>query len=367
MRVATSGPLANVKVVEFRGLGPAPYAGMLLSDLGADVVLVDRPGARSDPYDVALRGRRSIVLDLKNEDDVGTAAALVGKSELLVEGFRPGVMERLGLGPDAMLARNPSLVYGRITGWGQQGPLAQTAGHDVNYIALTGALAAIGARDAKPTLPLNLVGDFGGGSLFLVIGLLAGLLEARKTGKGQVVDAAIVDGTVSLLHALFGKLARGDWSLERASNLVDGGAPFYNTYACADDKFMSVGCIEPQFYAEFREIMGLHDEMFHDQWDRARWDDMTARLERLFLTRPRDEWTAIFRNSDACVAPVLTLDEVAHHPHMAYRELLPEIDGVRQPAPAPRFSRTPGAMRRLPPRPGADRREIMVDWGLEAR
>lgn len=343
-RAGASGPLTGLRVVEFAGIGPGPFAAMLLADMGADVVRIDRPGAAEpDKRDVTGRGRRNLVLDLKQHDGVETALRLLDAADALIEGFRPGVMERLGLGPDAVLARNPRLVYGRVTGWGQSGPLAQAAGHDINYIALAGALGAIGPVE-KPVPPLNLVGDYGGGALYLVVGMLAAALEARRSGRGQVVDCAMCDGAASLLSIFFTLLARGQWEERRGSNLLDGGAPFYGTYECADGGFIAVGALEPQFYETLCRLAGLDDPEFRERGDRKRWPELRQKMQAVFKKRTRAEWCAILEGSDACFAPVLGLREASTHPHMAHRDSFVEVDGVLQPAPAPRFSRTPSAI-----------------------
>jgi alpha-methylacyl-CoA racemase len=337
-----SGPLAGVKVMEFAGIGPGPFACMLLTDMGADVLRIGRPGEmpRSNVTD---RGRRHLGLDLKDKADLARALALIGEADALIEGFRPGVMERLGLGPDVALARNPRLVYGRMTGWGQEGPLAQAAGHDINYISLTGALAAIGPRD-KPVPPLNLVGDYGGGGLYLVVGVLAAIIEARRSGLGQVVDCAMVDGSASLM-ALFCELAAaGRWEHKREANMLDGGAPYYTVYECADGRFVSIGAIEPQFYALFRKLVGLDDPAFEGRDKKATWPELTKKAQAIFKTKTCAEWCKILEGTDVCFAPVLTLADAPHHPHIAGRRTFVEHDGVTQPAPAPRFSRTPSAI-----------------------
>lgn len=340
------GPLAGIRIVEFAGIGPGPFAAMLLADMGADVVRLDRPSG-TDPYSrhVVSRGRPSVAVDLKDPTETARVLDLLDSADALIEGFRPGVMERLGLGPDVVLARNPRLVYGRMTGWGQTGPLAQTAGHDINYIAITGALAAIGPA-SQPMPPLNLVGDYGGGSLYLVAGVLAALLSAGRTGQGQVVDCAICDGAASLM-AMFCELsAQNRWTDHRASNLLDGGTPYYRTYACADGRHIALGPLEPQFYALFRKLAGLeNDPDFDRRDDPALRATLHAKLEALFQTKTRDEWTRLLEGTDACFAPVLTLAEAPAHPHLAARGAFVEVDGVVQPAPAPRFSRTPAAIR----------------------
>ena len=350
MQPLVTGPLADVRIVEFAAIGPAPFAAMLCADMGADVVRVSRPGAPAlRPHDIVERGRRVVELDLKTPEGVGSALSLIGHADVVIEGFRPGVMERLGLGPDAALARNPRLVYGRMTGWGQSGPLAHAAGHDIDYIALSGALAAIGERDRAPVPPLNLLGDFGGGALYLVVGVLAALLEARRSGRGQAIDCAMVDGAASLMTFIYAALARGEWRETRGRNLLDGGAPFYATYRCADGQYIAIGALEPQFHAELIDRLGLDADAFHDRDDPAAWPRLRRVLEETFARRTRAEWCRLLEGSDACFAPVLNMSEVATHPHMAARGVIKSIAGVACPAPAPRFSRTPGATRPLQP------------------
>ncbi|WP_254602100.1 CaiB/BaiF CoA transferase family protein [Cupriavidus taiwanensis] len=341
------GPLSGIRIVEFAGLGPGPFACMLLADMGADIVRIDRPGARPiHPHDLIGRGRRTVQLDLKNAGDRDRALQMLAHADALVEGFRPGVMERLGLGPQAVAALNPRLVYGRMTGWGQDGPLAQTAGHDINYIAVTGALAAIGERDGGPVPPLNLVGDYGGGSLFLVMGILAALLEARSSGAGQVVDAAICDGALSLMSLAQGHRFRGLHSERRGDNMLDGGAPYYATYRTADGEYVCIGAIEPQFFALLCERIGVDPALRDAQHDRTRWPALRAELARIFLQRNRAAWTDLLAQTDACFAPVLALSEAEQHPHLLAREAFVDVGGVPCPAPAPRFSRTPSALAR---------------------
>lgn len=366
MAESGNGPLSGVRVVELAGIGPGPFAAMLLADLGADVVRVDRPGGAGlgiDPaYDITNRNKRSVLVDLKSPDGVAQVLDLVERADVLVEGYRPGVTERLGVGPEECLARNPRLVYGRMTGWGQQGPLADTAGHDIGYIAITGALGMIGSPDGPPAIPANLVGDYAGGSLYLVIGVLAALQHARtEDGRGQVVDAAIVDGTAHLTAMIHGMLAAGGWQDRRGSNLLDGGAPFYGAYETADGGHMAVGALEKRFYADFIRLLGLAQEV-PDRDDLAAWGELRTAIADRFKTRTREEWTAVFQESDACVAPVLSLREAPQHPHLAARGTFVEHSGITQPAPAPRFSRTPGTVRRPPARPGADTAEIARDW-----
>ena len=339
-----TGPLAGTRIVEFAGIGPGPFACMLLADMGAEVVTLDRVGARKSMKSVAGRGRKVIELDLKDQAAIAQVLDLLGSADALIEGFRPGVMERLGLGPDVVQARNPKLVYGRMTGWGQQGPLAQAAGHDINYISITGALAAIGPKE-KPVPPLNLVGDFGGGALYLVVGVLAALLEASKSGRGQVVDAAMCDGAASLMSMFFDLAAVGRWKEGRDRNFLDGGAHFYGVYECACGHFISIGSIEPQFYALLREHAGLSDTCYDAQMDPKAWPELREKLADVFKSKTRDEWCGIMEGTDICFAPVLTMSEAPQHPHMAARGVFVERHGVTQPAPAPRFSRTPSNIR----------------------
>src|SRR5579863_5028228 len=359
------GPLSGLRVVEFAGIGPGPFCGMLLSDLGADVVRIDRIGGRGGAKtDITSRGRRSVALDLKDPAAVETCLKLMEKADAVFEGFRPGVMERLGLGPDVALKRNPRLVYGRMTGWGQFGPYAQAAGHDINYISIVGALHAIGTAD-KPVPPLNLVGDFGGGALYLAFGLLAGVVHARASGQGQVIDCAMTDGAASLMSMFYGMKASGAWSDQRKSNLLDGGAQFYDTYECACGKWISVGSIEPQFYALLLEKSGLGaDPAFQAQMDRGQWPALKAKVAAAFKTKTRDEWCGIMEATDVCFGPVLDLAEAPQHPHNVARQTFVEVEGVTQPAPAPRFSATPGAVQRPPPAIGAHNAEVLAEWGL---
>jgi alpha-methylacyl-CoA racemase len=355
-----------LKVVDFAGIGPGPFCGMLLSDLGADVVRIDRKGGgRGSRFDVTARGRRSVALDLKTPQAIGACLKLVESADILFEGFRPGVMERLGLGPDVALKRNPKLVYGRMTGWGQFGPYASAAGHDMNYIAITGALHAIGTKD-KPVPPLNLVGDFGGGALYLAFGLMAGVISARATGQGQVIDCAMSDGAASLMAMFYGMKASGGWTEERRDNLLDGGAHFYDTYQCSDGLWIAIGSIEPQFYALLLEKTGINDPQFKNQMSRAEWPELKEKLATVIRTKTRDEWCALMDATDVCFAPVLTLDEAPNHPHNAARETFVTVEGVVQPAPAPRFSGTPGAVQGPPPAIGADNEAALKDWGFSA-
>jgi alpha-methylacyl-CoA racemase len=343
-RGKASGPLAGTRIVEFAGIGPGPFACMMLADMGAEVVTLGRVGARKNLKSVAGRGRKVVELDLKDNTAVTQVLDLLSHADALIEGFRPGVMERLGLGPDVVLAKNPKLVYGRMTGWGQEGPLAQAAGHDINYISVTGALAAIGTAE-KPVPPLNLVGDFGGGALYLVVGVLAALLEASKSGKGQVVDAAMCDGAASLMSMFFDLAAAGRWVEGRENNFLDGGAHFYGIYECSCGHFISIGSIEPQFYALLRQHAGLTDADFDAQMDRKAWPALREKLTRVFKSRTREDWCKIMEGTDICFAPILTMAEAPKHPHNAARKIFVERHGVTQPAPAPRFSRTPSAIR----------------------
>ncbi|WP_055494140.1 CaiB/BaiF CoA-transferase family protein [Streptomyces sp. TP-A0356] len=366
-RTPGRGPLAGVRVVELAGIGPGPFAAMLLADLGADVVRVDRPNgpglAINPEYDVTNRNKRSVIVDLKAEDGPARLLDLVERADILIEGYRPGVAERLGVGPGTCHTRNPRLVYGRMTGWGQEGPLAQRAGHDIAYIALTGTLGMIGQADAPPAIPANLVGDYAGGSLYLVVGVLAALHHARETGTGQVVDAAIVDGAAHLTSMIHGMLAAGRWQDRRGANLFDGGCPFYGTYETADGQYMAVGALERQFYEEFMDLLGIGN-LAPAREDIARWGELREAVVARFKTRTRDEWTALFEGSDACVAPVLSLREAPAHPHLAARGTFTDHGGITQPAPAPRFSVTHTAVHGGPAQPGADTEEVARDWGV---
>ncbi len=360
---SSRGPLAGLRVIEFAGIGPGPFACMLLSDMGADVVTIDRPGKKlGDPHNIAGRGRSVVLADLKDATAREQVLALLDQADVLVEGFRPGVMERLGLGPDTVAARNPRLVYGRMTGWGQHGPLAQAAGHDINYIALTGALHAIGPAGGPPVPPLNLVGDYGGGSLYLVVGVLAALHESRRSGRGQVVDAAMTDGVLSLMTNFVTQSLRGNFREERGSNMLDGGAPYYGVYESADAKHLCIGPIEPQFFAEFCERVGVDASLRPAQHERSQWPQLRSEFERIFKTRSRDEWTALLQGTDACYAPVLALSEASRHPHNTAREAFVEIDGVTQPAPAPRFSRTPSAVQGPAPAAAVTADAVLARW-----
>lgn len=363
------GPLAGYRILEIKGIGPGPYAGMLLADLGAEVVVIERPGqlpglAPPSVVDLFSRGKRNVALDLKTDEGREALLRLVGSADALFEGFRPGVAERLGFGPDVCLGRNPRLVYGRITGWGQDGPLAPMAGHDINYISLTGVLDAIGSPD-RPALPLNLVGDFAGGSLFLVIGMLAALLEAHKSGRGQVVDAAITDGTAHLMTMIYTLSRLGLWHTARERNMLDGGAPFYGVYRTKDDRFMSVGALEPQFFSRFAELIGLPEHLSNNQNDPSTWKELKTALSDAFVTKTRDEWTTVFADSDACVAPVLNYTEAPDHPHNAARATYLENTAGVQPSPAPRFSRSRCEAPAAPRASGTDTLQVLGDWGFE--
>jgi len=368
------GPLEGVKVIEVAGIGPGPFTAMMLADMGADVIRVDRTAnalggdPASPPADSLNRGRRSIAVDLKSPEGIAVLMDLVTTADALVEGFRPGVAERLGFGPDECAARNPKLVYGRMTGWGQDGPYAHTAGHDINYIALAGVLAHLGRSGEQPTPPINLVGDFGGGGMLMAFGIVCALLEAQRSGQGQVVDAAMVDGAATLMSMMWAFQAMGIWSEERGSNMLDTGAHFYDTYECADGGYVSIGSIEPQFYAELVRLTGLDadyagrgEELPH-QMDKLRWDEMRERLAAIFRTRTRDGWCEVMEGTDVCFAPVLTMSEALEHPHNIERGTFTEVAGIPQPAPAPRFSRTPGTVQRPPAHVGQHTDEVLSDW-----
>lgn len=360
------GPLTGIRIVELAGLGPAPHACMLLADLGADVLRVDRPGGGFGlaSYDVLTRSRRSVAIDLKHPAGPEAVLRLAAAADVLIEGLRPGVTERLGVGPAVCLARNPRLVYGRMTGWGQDGPLAPRAGHDLNYLAVSGVLGTIGEPGRKPVPPLNLVADFGGGSMLLVNGVLAALVERATSGQGQVVDAAMVDGVSALMAMTWGLRGDGGWQDERGTNILDGGAPFYDTYQCADGGYLAIGAIEPQFWAVVVDVLDLHDAP--GQLDADQWPELRRRVTTAVATRTRDQWAAVFEPLDACVSPVLTMDEAPRHPHMAARGSVVKLDGVLQPAVVPRLSRTPGAVSRPPSSPGSHTREALQDWGFQA-
>ncbi|MFZ6772988.1 CaiB/BaiF CoA transferase family protein [Undibacterium sp. SXout7W] len=370
-----SGPLKGIRVIEMVGLGPCPFAAMMLSDMGAEVIRIDRkakPGADNPfpmlgtEFDVMARGRRSLALDLKQPEARAVLLDLVAQADALIEGFRPGVMERLGLGPETCLERNPALVYGRITGWGQTGPLAQAAGHDLNYVALSGMLHPMGRPDSPPTPPLNLVGDFGGGAMMVAFGVVCALLEARQSGRGQVVDAAMVDGSALLGAMIYGFKAFGAWSDQRGANMLDGGAHFYDTYTCADGKFVSVGAIEPQFYALLLQLADIHDPEFQSQMEVSCWPSMKKKLAAVFLKKSRQEWCDLMEGTDVCFAPVLDMNEAPLHSHNIARSNFFELGGVMQPAPAPRFSRTTAEVTEPAASPGQHSDAILRDWGIDA-
>jgi alpha-methylacyl-CoA racemase len=362
------GPLKGYRIVEIAGIGPGPFACMMLADMGADVIRLERPtGARgvdAIPANVLNRGRRSVGIDLKHPDAIELTLRLVEGADALIEGFRPGVAERLGIGPDACLARNPRLVYGRMTGWGQDGPYASMAGHDINYIALAGALAHFGRPGEAPVPPINMVGDFGGGGMLMAFGVVCALLEAKSSGQGQVVDASMVDGSATLMAMIHGLHAMGFWDLERGRNIIDGGAHFYDAYETADGQYVSIGSIEPQFYAELLRITGLDGEDLPAQMDRSQWPALKERVAALFKQKTRAEWCELMEGTDVCFAPVLTLEEAPQHPHNVARKTFVEVAGVTQPAPSPRFSRTPGEISRPPSAPAADTDDALADWGL---
>jgi alpha-methylacyl-CoA racemase len=364
------GPLHGIKIVELAGLGPGPFCGMLLSDLGADILRIDRKSGGGAPIaldptkDILARGRRSIAVDLKSPDGIALVLDAIAAADAVFEGFRPGVVERLGLGPDVCLARNPKLVYGRMTGWGQTGPLSPRVGHDINYIALSGALSMIGPAGQKPHPPINLVGDMGGGGMLLAIGMLAALLEAKTSGKGQVVDAAMVDGASTIMSSVLSMRAMGHWSDQRGTNMGDTGAYFYNTYETADGEYVAIGSIEPDFYRALVEHAQLDPEIFGKQAGPKKWPELTEKIADVFKSRTRAEWSAIFDDIDACVTPVLSLDEAMEHPHAVARDAFVEIGGLKQPAPAPRFSRTVPPTPSAPPMPGEGGDEALAAWGI---
>jgi alpha-methylacyl-CoA racemase len=370
-----TGPLSGVRVIEIAGAGPAPFCAMMLSDLGADVVRIDRipdlevdtttgPGMASFADGVLGRGRRSVAIDLKSAEGVAVVLDLVADSDALLEGFRPGVMERLGIGPEECFRRNPRLVFGRITGWGQDGPYAQAAGHDLNYIALAGALAPIGRKGERPVPPLNLIGDFGGGGMLLSVGVIAALLESARSGRGQVVDAAMVDGSAYLMTMMYELLGRGSWVQDREANPNDGGAHFYDVYETADGEHVSIAAMEPRFYAELLDRLGLPAEDLPAQWDPRNWPELSERLAAVFRTRTRAQWCELLEGTNACFAPVLRMSEAIHHPHNVYRGTFTTVAGVPQPSPAPRFSRTPAAVTRPAARPGEHTDEVLSERGL---
>ena len=366
------GALSGLRIVEMAGIGPAPFCGMLLADMGAQVLRVDRQVAAAigipvpPRFDLLNRNKSSVAVDVKSAEGRQTLLRLISGADALIEGFRPGVMERLGLGPEACLKANPKLVYGRMTGWGQDGPLSQAASHDINYIALTGALNAIGPAAGPPVIPLNLIGDFGGGSLYLVMGVLAAIISARTTGAWQVVDAAVTDGVANLLTMHYGFRQAGEWDLQRASNLTDGGAPFYDVYETSDGLFVSIGAVESKFYAELLQRLGLADAQLPSQYDRKGWGMLRARIAATFRTRTREQWCSLLEGTDVCFAPVLDMDECVRHPHNVARKTHVEFEGVLNPAPAPKFSATPSAIRKAPPAPGQDTDTALLDWGFSA-
>ena len=359
----STGPLASLKIVEFSGLGPAPLAGQLLADLGAQVIAIDRAAGPADPTDINRRGKRSIVLDLKSPEGLAAARRVISASDVLIEGFRPGVMERLGLGPTEC---PDNLIYGRMTGWGQDGPWAQTAGHDINYLALTGALHAIGQGDSPPAPPLNMVADYGGGTMFLLFGVLAAVIERGVSGKGQVVDAAMVDGVPAMMGLIHAMLANGTWGEKRADNWLDGAAPFYRCYACADGKYVSVGALEPQFYAIFLSKLALPETYLASQNDKETWPERAEEIAAIFITKPREYWAALFEGSDGCVAPVLTFSEAPNHPHMAARGVFRTTQGILQSASAPRFGRSAAVLEATPRSIGQDTANVLQEVGLSA-
>lgn len=359
-----NGPLKGLRVIEMEGLGPAPLAGQFLADLGAEVILITRKSRPADPADINNRGKRSAALNLKTPEGIEAALALIARADVLIEGFRPGVMERMGLGPEVCQTRNPGLVFARMTGWGQEGPMAQMAGHDINYLGLTGFLNATGRADDVPTPPLNIGADYAGGTMFLLFGIMAALFERQSSGKGQVVDAAMVDGASALMALIHTWIARGQWSERREANLLDGGAPFYRAYACADGKFLSVGPLEPQFFAELVRLAGLPEDHKATQMDARQWPARRDTYADVFAQKTRDDWMAIFDGTDACVAPILSWSEAAEHPHLAARGTFFTRDGVTQAAPAPRFDRTPTATPGLPAAAGADTETLLTEAGL---
>jgi alpha-methylacyl-CoA racemase len=369
------GPLEGIRIVELAGIGPGPFCAMLLSDMGAEVIRVDRAAmvgqdtdrdGNDSRFNLLARGRRNIAVDLKNPAAVDATLRLIDQADALLEGFRPGVMERLGLGPDLCLARNPKLVYGRMTGWGQDGPIAHIAGHDINYIALSGVLHSIGEAGGPPVPPLNLVGDFGGGALYLAMGVLAGIISARSTGKGQVIDCSMVEGSASLMMMMYGSLASGAWKEERGQNRTDGGAHYYQVYETKDGEYVSIGAIEPQFYALLLKHTGLEGEDLPPQTDRAHWPQMHERLKRIFRSKTRAEWVEIMQQTDICFAPVLRMSEAIEHPHNRHRDSFVDVDGIAQPGPAPRFLGTPARVQGPPARVGEHTNAVLRDWGFSA-
>ena len=361
------GPLKGIKVVEMAGFGPGPFCAMMLSDMGAEVIRVDRLAHKGSGHkaNVLNRGRRSIAIDLKNSQGVDTVKKLIDQADVVIEGFRPGVMERLGLGPEECLERNPRLVFGRMTGWGQHGPLAHAAGHDINYISIGGALGAMGHPDRPPSPPLNLVGDFGGGAMYLLAGVLAALVERASSDKGQVIDAAMTDGTASLLTPFYGMMAMGMWTTQRSDNRLDGGAHYYGSYTCSDGKHISIGSIEPQFYALLLELCGIDDPEFLKQNEKESWASLRQKLEELFATKTQAQWCELLEGTDVCFAPVLNLAEAPQHPHNKARASFVDFEGVTQPAPAPRFSRSQSGIQSAAAIAGEHSEEILKDWGFD--
>ena len=360
------GPLTGIKVIEMAAIGPVPFCAMMLSDMGAEVIRIDRLSQKGSgsSANVLYRGRKSVAFDLKNSIALDSTLRLSDQADVILEGFRPGVMERLGLGPEVCLERNPKLIYGRMTGWGQSGPLSHAAGHDINYISIAGALGSMGYADRPPAPPLNLIGDFGGGAMYLLAGILAAIVERNSSGKGQVVDAAMTDGTASLLSPFYGLMAMGMWSTERYSNRLDGGAFYYGSYECSDGKYISLGSLEPQFYALLLEKCGITDETFKEQSDQEAWPIKREKMEALFKTKTQQEWCGILEGTDVCFAPVLNLKEAPDHPHNKTRQTFVKIQGVTQPAPAPRFSRTQGKIQSPAAITGANTQEVLIDWGF---
>ena len=359
------GPLTGIKVIEMAAIGPVPFCAMMLSDMGAEVIRIDRLSQKGSgsSANVLYRGRKSVAFDLKNSIALDSTLRLSDQADVILEGFRPGVMERLGLGPEVCLERNPKLIYGRMTGWGQSGPLSHAAGHDINYISIAGALGSMGYADRPPAPPLNLIGDFGGGAMYLLAGILAAIVERNSSGKGQVVDAAMTDGTASLLSPFYGLMAMGMWSTERYSNRLDGGAFYYGSYECSDGKYISLGSLEPQFYALLLEKCGITDETFKEQSDQEAWPIKREKMEALFKTKTQQEWCGILEGTDVCFAPVLNLKEAPDHPHNKTRQTFVKVQGVTQPAPAPRFSRTQGKIQSPAALTGENTEEVLSDWG----
>jgi alpha-methylacyl-CoA racemase len=366
-----TGPLSGFRVIELAGIGPVPFAGAMLADMGADVVRVERPiiqnvtaSLKGNPFDFYNRNKRSVALDLKQSHDLKILVKMVERADVLIEGFRPGVTERLGIGPKECLDANQKLIYGRMTGWGQSGPLSLEAGHDINYLAITGALHAIGEYGGKPVPPLNLVADLGGGAMYLVMGILAASMNARKSGKGQIVDAAMIDGVTNLMSAFQSLRQEGFWEDKRCQNIVDGGAPYYGCYETQDQKYIAVGAMEPKFYASLLEILGLKNKILTEQNDRHGWSELRNRFGEIFLTKKRDDWIKLAAGRDSCISPVLSMDEATEHPHMKVRNVYLTFDSLRHPSPAPRFSQTPSSVRRSAPAPGEHNLEVFNDWEL---